>query len=357
MSVYIHIPFCDSICSYCDFTKMYYNEDTVLSYLSALEKEIKTKYQNELVSTIYIGGGTPSSLSIEALKKLMKILDIFNKGKNCEITFECNLDVTLEKLEIIKKTVNRLSIGVQTFNQELLKYLNRSYIDPFSKLEEIKSMGFNNINIDLIYAIPKETLEDVKKDLENFLKLGVNHISTYSLIIEDNTVLGINKTKSIDEDLDYEMYKLICKTLTDNDFSHYEISNFAKEGYSSKHNLTYWNNDCYYGFGLGASGYLDGVRYTNTKSINHYFSGKYIYEKEELTNWDKMSYEMILGLRKLEGVSLIKFKEKYQKDLQDVFDINELINEKKLIIKDDYIFINPKYLYVSNEILLSFIKE
>ena len=357
-AIYIHIPFCNQICSYCDFTKMYYKEDQVNDYLLQLEKEIKSKYQNEIVKTIYIGGGTPSSLNLKQLLKLIKIISLFKKSKDCEITLECNIDVDLEKLKLLKPYINRLSIGVQSFNKKILTYLNRDTdIDIEDKIKEIKKLGYKNINIDLMYAIPIENIKILKNDLENIIKLDINHISTYSLILEPHTKLYIDSVQPIDEDTDFKMYKLIIKTLEKNNFVHYEISNFCKEGYQSKHNLTYWNNEEYYGFGLGASGYINNIRYTNTKSLKEYLKSKYIYEKETLHIQDKMSYEMILGLRKIEGISLIEFKKKYNIDVRECFNLEELIKNKKIIIKQDRLFINKKYLYTSNDILINFLRS
>jgi oxygen-independent coproporphyrinogen-3 oxidase len=357
-SVYIHIPFCTTICSYCDFPKIYYNETCVDKYLSILEQEIKEKYKNDVIKTIYIGGGTPSSLSVSQLKKLFEILKIFNTSNDLEYTVECNLEnLTIEKLLLMKEyKVNRLSIGIQTFNEKFYPFLNRKN-GNINIINEAKKIGFDNINVDLIYAIPKENIKDLKNDLNKFLKLNINHISTYSLIIEDHTILSNNNIKNIDEELDEEMYKLICKTLKEHGFIHYEISNFSKPGYESKHNMVYWNNDKYYGFGMGSSGYIDNIRYTNTKSSSKYLDKKFIYEIEEIDEKKNMEYEMILGLRKLEGVSISKFEKKFNKKISDVFNIKKLIEEGKLIEENGYIKIPLEYLYISNSILINFIGD
>ncbi len=350
-SCYIHIPFCKKICSYCDFCKLYYSEVFINKYLDSLENEINKYYNNDILDTLYIGGGTPSALSIEELKRLFSILDGLIKSVSLEFTIECNIeDITREKLELFKENgVNRLSIGVESFNEDNLKFMERPPID-MSKINLAKEY-FDNINIDLIYALPNETLAILNSDLDNVLSLNVNHISIYSLIIEPNT--KIKDISPIDEDLDYEMYKLICNRLKD--YNHYEISNFSKSGYESKHNLTYWNNNEYYGFGLGASGYVNGVRYTNTKSINNYIDNKYNRSEEVLTNEDKEKYELILGFRKLSGIDLEEYKSKYNKDLLDNKVINNLLNENKLLINDNRIYINKDYIYLQNSILLELI--
>lgn len=357
-SVYIHIPFCSNICSYCDFTKLYHLEKYVNDYLISLEKEIKQNYQGELIETIYIGGGTPSCLKTNELLKLFDIIGIFNLSDTVEFTMECNvIDIDEKKLEIIKKNkVNRLSVGVQSFDEKILKYLNRNH----TKEQTIKNIllakkYFSNISIDLIYAIPNQTLEQLRNDLKQFLQLDIPHISTYSLMIEPHTTL--KDTIPIDEDIDFKMYQTIVKILNENNYNHYEISNFSKKGYESKHNLTYWNNENYYGFGLAASGYIENIRYTNTKNIMAYINGKIKNEQNILNKKEQMQEEMFLGLRKIEGVSISKFESKYKEKIEEIFEINDLIKEKKLILKNNFLKINPKYIYLSNSILIRFVGD
>lgn len=353
MSVYIHIPFCQNICSYCDFCKFYYNEKWVDNYLSALEKEIKSNYKGEVVDTIYIGGGTPTVLNINQLERLLNLTNLFNKNK-IEFTVETNIDLSLEKIKLLNKYgVNRISIGVQTVNPKYLKFLNRNHTkeDVVNLINLLKKLDFN-INVDLIYAIPGETLEELNEDLDFILSLDVNHISTYSLIIEPHTKLYIDNVSNIDEDLDYEMYKLINKKLEN--YHHYEISNFAKKNYESKHNLVYWNNLNYYGFGLGASGYIDNIRYDNTRSYNNYINGKYLLEKHELDLNEVISNEFILGLRKIDGIDVNNFYNKYNIDITSIGVVKQLLKEKQLILTDK-LKINPKYIYISNTILVNFI--
>lgn len=357
-SVYVHIPFCSHICSYCDFPKIFYSKKHIKDYLDCLKNEINSIYQNDVIDTLYIGGGTPTSLDSEELKYLFEILKVFKLNNNYEWTVECNLEnLTEDKLKLFKEYgVNRLSIGIQTFNRKNLDFLNRKTCDT-SIIYKAKELGFNNINVDLIYAIPDETIEDLKFDLEEFLKLDISHISTYSLMIEENTILAINKTKPIDQEIDYDMYKCICDTLEKNGYIHYEISNFSRSGYESKHNLTYWNNNEYYGFGMGASSYINDLRITNTKSLNKYLNKEYIYDSEKVNNKLKMEYEMILGLRKIEGIDLDKFKEKYHKDIREVYDIDKVLKEGKLIVENNHLKISKNYLYLSNEVLINFVGE
>ena len=358
-SIYIHIPFCNSICSYCDFCKVLYNKEWVNKYLICLEEEIKNRYDNELTNTIYIGGGTPSSLDIEPLKKLMDICKIFNISDKYEFTFECNInDITEEKLEILKKNgVNRLSIGIESFDKKKLKFMERSsnYEEVLEKINLCRNLDFNNINVDLIYGIPGENLHTLKNDLKKMLTLDVEHISTYSLMVEDNTKIGIKGIKPIREELDSKMYKYIVKFLTNNGYEHYEVSNFCKPDKYSRHNLNYWQNKEYFGFGCGASGYIGNVRYTNTLSISKYLN-KDIKNMEELLSLkDVMDNEIMLGLRLTKGINLQEFFNKYEVNLQEVYNIKPLLKNKELIYKDGNIFINPKYIYVMNEILIKII--
>lgn len=357
-SAYIHIPFCSKICSYCDFCKVLYNEELVNKYLSSLEKEINKYYKNELINTLYIGGGTPSSLSINQLNKLFNIIKKFKINNNCEFTIEMNLnDITKEKLELLKNNrVNRLSIGVESVNPKYFKFLNREskkevVIEKISLVKEF----FNNFNIDLMYAFPNQNVKEVIDDLSFIISLNPTHISIYSLIIEEHTKLFIDKNIPIDEEIDEKMYYNIIKKLKSNGYNHYEISNFAKEGYESIHNKEYWNNNHYYGFGLGASGYISNIRYTNTRSINKYLDGNYILDKEYISKRIDMENEMIFGLRKIIGVNKKKFFDKYNSNIYDEFDIIDLIDKNLLIDDGNNIYIPEDKLYISNSILINFI--
>lgn len=358
-SVYIHVPFCKKICSYCDFCKFNYNKLWVEKYLDALLLEIKDRYMNEEIKTIYIGGGTPSSLSSIELKRLFDIVKQFKLAKEYEFTFECNLaDINDDMAKLLyENKVNRVSIGIESFDKDNLKLMERnaSYETAKEKINILKNNNIDNINIDLIYAMPHQNKRKLKKDLRLFTKLDVKHISTYSLMIQKNTKLYNNGIIPIDENTDYKMYKTICKYLKRKGFVHYEISNFAKEGYESKHNLVYWNNEEYFGFGPGASGYTDGVRYDNTKNLNKYFNGDYINNKEILSERDIMDYEIILGLRKINGISVKCFYDKYKKNIQSVYPVEELTKNKDLIFKNGNIYLNPDKLYIMNEILIKLI--
>lgn len=355
-SVYIHIPFCKSICSYCDFCKVLYHGPWVTQYLNALLLEITDKYNGEIIKTIYIGGGTPSLLGEKDLKYLLDMVSRFNLADDLEFTFECNLnDINESLLNILKEYgVNRLSIGIESFDEKKLAFMERKhdFNQAVEAMELCREMGFDNINVDFIYGIPGESLKDMKKDLDLLLKLKPNHISTYSLIIEDNTKIGISKMVPIPEELDASMYEYICDKLDDKGFIHYEVSNFALDGKASKHNLRYWDNAEYYGFGLGASGYTFGVRYQNTKSITEYIKGNYLLNEEMLSKQDKMDNELMLGLRKMKGINVLDFFNKYEINIQEAYDLKEVLAAKELIYDDGYLYVNPDYIYVMNEILI-----
>jgi len=358
-SVYIHIPFCKSICSYCDFCKMFYVKKWVGKYLDALYKEVQEKYEGEEIKTLYIGGGTPSALNIKELEKLKDIIDLFNISKNCEITFEANIqdlnDIYLTYLKNIG--VNRLSIGIESFDDAKLKLMGReATFDQADKVIKIaRSKGFNNINVDFIYALPNENIETTKEDIKKFIKLKPDHISAYSLILEKNTKMNIHYKETVDEDTEYEMYQLIKKSLSKAGFEHYEVSNYSKPNKYAKHNLVYWLNGEYYGFGLGACGYLHEVRYENTRNLNKYLNGNYTTTKELVSLEDEKKNKLMLGLRLLKGIDLNAWFLKYNENLENNESIKKLIKEKSLMVKDHYLYVNPKRLYIMNEILIKII--
>ncbi len=358
-SIYIHIPFCKSICSYCDFPKILYNRDLVGPYLDALKAEIEDAYEGEEVETLYIGGGTPSALSEYALECLKDILSTFNMAASYEFTFECNIEDIDERLlyDLKDMGVNRLSIGIESFDKCKLDFMNRSanFKDAEEKMHLARKMGFNNISLDLMYGIPYERVSDLKKDLKAFLKLNPDHISTYSLIIEDHTLCKIREDENIRAEEEVKMYNYIVSKLKKCGYNHYEVSNFSLPGRESTHNLVYWHNEEYYGFGLGAGGYIKGFRYENTRSLDDYILGNYRLDEHLVSKEEMMENEVMLGMRLMRGISIKEFFNKYEVNIQDVFPVKPLLKNKELIYKDGYIFINPKYIYVMNEILLKMI--
>ena len=354
MSVYIHIPFCNYICSYCDFCKIIYDKRYIKRYLDSLRSEIVSRYRGEEVKTIYIGGGTPSSLDTQELIMLLDIISLFNLSSDYEFTIEGNIEsINEDKLIIMKKYgVNRISVGIQSFNSDIIKLLGRRHTkeEVFDKINLIKRY-IDNINVDIIYGAYSD-ISILKMDISYALELNVNHISAYSLIIEDNTLLKVNGFSYIDEDIDFEMYKYINDTLVSNGYIHYEISNYAKRGYESRHNLVYWNNDYFYGFGLSSCSYIDNERIVNTKNLSKYLNGEYIATSiiEDINV--RMENEVMLGLRKFKGINLDVFRSKYKRDLMDVFNTDDLIRDGYLVIEDNYLRISSEHMYISNEIIV-----
>ena len=361
--LYIHIPFCKRICTYCDFTKRVpKNKEMIDEYLLHLKEELFSyeKYFDS-VETIYIGGGTPTLLDNNELTYLFEMLKDFKNIK--EFSIEINPEtLTLEKVKILKKYgVNRCSIGVQSFDNNILKTLGRTHTkdDVVNAINMLKNEGISNINIDLIFAAPGSNLSSIKNDLNEFYKLDINHLSYYSLILEDNTILNYlyknKKIDLIDNEIEAKMYEFIINDLENNGFKQYEISNFSKEGYESIHNKIYWENKEYIGVGLGASGYLDSIRYTNENHLNSYYK-KYIKTSEFIDKNMQFSEEMILGLRLIRGINIDFVNKKYDKDiLNDYKEIKKYINSGDLIIEDGYLHLTKKGLLIANDIFVIFI--
>lgn len=320
-SLYIHIPFCDHICTYCDFTKLFYFQKYEEEYLNSLIKEIESYHINK-VKTLYFGGGTPTSLSDEGFERILTFAKQY-LDKDYEFTVEANVEnLTESKLLIMKKCgVNRLSIGVQSTNNELLKEIGRNHTfeDASAAVSLAKSLGFDNINIDLIYGFKHQSLRQLKKDLANFIELDIDHISIYSLIIEPGSILYTEGVKEQREGASRKFYETILKTLRAHGYERYEISNFARNGKYSRHNMTYWKNQEYYGCGLGASGFVNGNRYTNTKSLREYNNFNFVKENSHVSPSEKLEYFLITNLRMEQGFSRVEFKQNFGRDFEDLF--------------------------------------
>lgn len=355
-SLYIHIPFCDHICSYCDFTKLFYNQKYENPYLDSLEKEIKTKVVNK-VKTLYIGGGTPTSLSDDGFERIVSFVSAF-LDEDYEFTIEANVEnLSLNKLKIMKKYgVNRLSIGVQSTCNEVLKEIGRhhSFEDAKKAVEMAKNEGFDNINIDLIYGFKGQTLSDLEKDLIEFTKLDIDHISIYSLIVEQGSIFYNQKYKTQDESESRKFYEFIVSFLRSHGYERYEISNFARNKKYSKHNLTYWKNDEYYGCGLGASGYENKTRYENTKSLNEYIKGNYVSSKEEVDDKLFEEYFLITNLRLENGFSDKEYKDLFGLTFQEKYSekINKFLLDKYFDFTNGQIKLNDEGLILMDFILL-----
>lgn len=359
MGVYIHIPFCIKICNYCDFCKMYYDKQYTSKYLDKLEDEVNSRYKGEVISTIYIGGGTPSCLEIDELDRLFRIIDIFKREDNYEYTIECNVvDINDNLLKLFKAYgINRISIGVQSFSKDIIKKLGRDHDSQlvFDKINLVKQY-FDNISIDLIYGVT-EDIEIVKCDISKFIELDIPHVSCYSLIIEEHTKLYIQGNTYIDDGIDRKMFDYINDTLVRYGYKHYEISNYAKSGYESRHNKNYWLNGSYYGFGLGAVSYLDNYRVSNTKNMHKYLLGEYLDRSEYEDKQIRKENSLILGLRLIDGIDINYFNKEYNDDLGNKKIIKELIDDNYLEIVNNKIRCNYAYIYLLNGILEKIIEN
>ncbi|HGD0741162.1 TPA: radical SAM family heme chaperone HemW [Streptococcus agalactiae] len=370
-SAYVHIPFCTQICYYCDFSKVFIKNQPVDAYLQALIREFRSYDITEL-RTLYIGGGTPTSISAVQLDYLLtELIRDLNLNTLEEFTIEANPgDLTVDKIEMLQKSaVNRVSLGVQTFNDKHLKRIGRSHNEAqiYSTIDALKTAGFQNISIDLIYALPGQTMDDVRSNVAKALSLNIPHLSLYSLILEHHTVF-MNKMRRgklhlPTEDLEAEMFEYIISEMERNGFEHYEISNFTKPGFESRHNLMYWDNVEYYGVGAGASGYLDGIRYRNRGPIQHYLKGvsegNARLSEEVLSKNEMMEEELFLGLRKKEGVSIGKFEQKFGTSFEKRYGqiVQELQSDGLLKENNGFIQMTKKGLFLGDTVAEKFIVE
>lgn len=373
-AAYLHIPFCEHICHYCDFNKVFLKGQPVTEYLQAMEKEIEMTFKeapSEKVKTIFVGGGTPTALTEKQLSILCEIINSKIPFNNeTEFTFEANPgDLSREKFQILKDGgVNRISFGVQTFNNDLLKKIGRTHQaeDVFRSVHLAKETGFENISVDLIYSLPGQTLNDFKETLSLAFSLDIPHYSGYSLIIEPKTVfynlLSKGKLPMADEDIEAEMYEVLMGEMEKHGFKQYEISNFSAPGFESRHNLTYWNNEYYYGFGAGAHSYVNGFRRSNHGPVKKYIEtverGELpILTNHEVTKPEAIEEEMFLGLRKTAGISLRQFQEKFNQNPLLLFQKEiDLLKARGLVeITADCIRLTRKGKLLGNEVFQSFI--
>lgn len=375
-SAYLHIPFCEHICYYCDFNKVFIEGQPVDEYIDMLIREmsfLKEEVSAHPLSTMYIGGGTPTSLSAKQLEKLMiGIHEQLPLASGVEFTVEANPgDLTADKISVLKNYgVNRLSMGVQSFDDRLLKKIGRKHTasDVFDTMRLLEKSGLNNVSIDLIYALPGQSLESFQDSLDKALSLDLPHYSLYSLILENQTVFynlaRQGRLHLPDEDEEGDMFDLAATFMEAHGRKQYEVSNFAIPGKESQHNLVYWNNEEYYGLGAGASGYLDGVRYRNFGPIQQYMQPlkeqkRPIRDEEILTEQARMEEELFLGLRKREGVSYTLFYEKFNQSLDEVFGnvIEELVAEKLLVKDTQHIALTRRGLALGNNVFQRFLLD
>ena len=358
-SLYIHIPFCNKICSYCSFSKMLYFPKIARKYICNLIVDLKKVKQNfNKFKTIYIGGGTPSSLSISLLENLLKYASTLLL-KNGEFTFEANLDsLTEEKLKILKKYgVNRLSIGIETSSNKYLSLMNRVYDFDINKKMELVKKYFTNFNLDLIYGLPNETLLEVKKDLEFILNFKPKHISIYALEVNPNSKFYIDGIKEEKDEILRKQYDFVVNFLKKNGYNRYEVSNFALKGYKSKHNINYWKDNEYVAIGTSSSGFIDNIRYVNSSSISDYIKGKRNKETEIITKTSDKTYYILTNLRLEEGFKLSDYKRKFNEDfyLKKKEVIDDFVKHNVLIMDKDRIRVATDYIYVLDSIVVKLI--
>ena len=385
IGIYVHIPFCSSKCFYCDFNSFANKGGYIEKYVKCLQKEIKNvgdrvrlnsngNYAElPIAKTLYIGGGTPSFIDAKYIEQIMDTIQTnFEIDKNIEATIEVNPGtVTLKKLQKYREIgINRLSIGLQTSNDDLLKLIGRIHnLEQFLQTVNLaKLAGFSNINVDMMIGLPNQTIYDVEDTLNKIIKLDVTHISVYSLIVEEGTkiekLLNDGTLKLPDEEIERYMYWFAKRKLEENGYIHYEISNFAKIPYRSKHNLDCWNQKEYIGFGVSASSYEEGIRYRNKDEIEEYI--KNIEEEQERKNviidekQDKqtmMNEYMILGLRKITGININEFRRKFEVSPLYKYnkELTKLVREGLINIDTNNIRLSKKGLDLANLVWEEFI--
>lgn len=365
--VYVHIPFCQRKCKYCDFTSFDKCDETIKEkYVEALLQEIEQCKIEKQVTTIYFGGGTPSVLPAEEIEKILaKIKQKFEVSQKAEITIEVNPGtVDSQKLKKYREIgINRLSIGLQSTQNRLLEMLGRihGYEEFLKTYRNARKIGFDNVNVDLMLGLPTQTLEDLNQSLTKIISLNPEHISLYSLILEEGTELeklvSQNKLEMIPEELERQMYWQTKKILEQNGYCHYEISNFAKPNFQSKHNLNCWNQEEYIGFGVAAHSYMDKKRFSNVETLEEYLQHPSKILQEQQTFEGQAKEYMMLGLRKIQGVSISKFEQKFQIHplFYFRFEISKLEQEGLLEVDLDEIRLTKKGLDLANLVFEEFV--
>lgn len=372
--IYIHIPFCKQKCLYCDFISSYGCDEDMKLYKDALINEIESTDIAETVDSVFFGGGTPSIFATEYIEEIMHLLvDKYRINlKKAEITIEANPGtITYDKLFRYKKAgINRLSIGLQSANDKELKILGRihNYEMFLKSYEAARKAGFDNINIDLMSAIPTQTFESYTETLSKIILLNPEHISAYSLIVEEGTPFyeKYSEDKEFykelpDEETDRKMYHYTKELLSKYDYKRYEISNYAKKGFECRHNIKYWSRDDYYGFGTAAASLVNNTRYTNITDRNKYINFSFEKNKirtdiQEIEIQEQMEEYMILGLRKTQGVSLDDFRMKFNINLEEVYGkkLEKLVRQNVCEYDDNYFRLTEYGLDVSNTVLVEF---
>lgn len=361
-SLYVHVPFCEHICAYCDFMRVGYHPLLVKKYLDSLKKQL-IPYESFRFDTIYIGGGTPTALSIEEFTTLCSLLTDL-KNDDCEMTLEANPEnFCEEKIQIaVNAGVNRISLGVQTTHPHLLKIITRRHqpADVSQVISLCKHYGLTNLSLDAMYGLPLQKMEDFESTLQWMIKQDIPHISLYALTIEPNSAFGRQKIEPVDNELEGQFYMRAIEVLSAAGYSHYEISNFAKNNQVSRHNLAYWHYDDFVAVGPGGSGKENHQRYTNTRNLETYFLDEFAKDELiELTLEDEMFESMMMGLRIKEGVSLSHFYEKYGVYPQNLYprSVQKYINLGWLRVDDISIALNEKGRQFLHDVLVDMMDE
>lgn len=358
-AMYIHVPFCDSICAYCDFERCKRHPLLTSKWLNVIIKEIQNR-KDEPIQTLYIGGGTPTSLTYDELNQLLSACDIFDP---VEYTIEANIEnLTKDKIMLLRQHgVNRISLGVQSLDQSLIKLIERhhSVAEIFSKIDEIYECGIVNISVDMIYGLPTQSLDVWLADLKQIaLNEKISHVSIYSLTIEENSAFGRRKIEKVSDELDEQMYFEGIRVLEAYGFEQYEISNFARQGKYSCHNCAYWEYEDFIGIGVGAYGKENHIYYHWPFQLNDYIKGELEKEETKLTKEDEMFETIMMGLRMKKGVSIEKFNDYFHEDLREVFHdpIEKHIKNNHLEIIDQHLRCTSNGWGILNSILIDFME-
>lgn len=366
--IYVHIPFCNTICSYCDFPKQIAKLEVKEAYLDHLTHELST-YESQAwfkkdwslkTESVYIGGGTPNSLSLTQLERLFQLLEPYlSRAK--ENTIEINPELlTLSQVQLFKKYhINRVSMGVQTFQPKLIQAIRRNHSEEIVKdaVNLLKQEGIDNINIDMMYGLPNQTFKELKADVRKVLKLKPVHISYYSLILEEKTILAYQmKHTQIsipDDDLIVDMANYLTQKLKKKQFIHYEISNYAKKGYESIHNLGYWNCEEYIGIGASACSYHHQIRKQNAFTIKNYALSEV--KSTPISEREAKKEFMMLGLRKLKGISIEKYYNRFKTYPKEDFDLVSLLKNRLIEEKNGFIRIKKDKIWLGNLVFETFV--
>ena len=364
--LYVHIPFCLKKCKYCDFTSYVGCEKHFADYIKCLKNEMRG-YKGEKIDTVFLGGGTPSILSAQLLEDMIKeIFATFSVTPEAEFTIESNpKTLTFEKLKLLRELgVNRLSIGVQSFIDDELKKIGRIHTskDAEEAITQAKKAGFSNINLDLMFSIPEQTKESFQKSIDTAMALNPEHISAYSLILEEGTPLYFEVENGEvflpDEECDRANYRYVCDKLKANGYIQYEISNFSKVGYECRHNLKYWDCDEYIGVGVSAHSYYNGKRFFNTDNLEKYLNGEYREDLGEiLTVDDKISEYVIMGFRKTEGINKFEFLNRFGVDFYERFKnpLDKFLNLNLIEERGEFFRLTFEGINLSNSVLCEFL--